>query len=202
VPTAATRAILVIHEFGVPHPDLPELAALARSKEMPLIEDCAHTIDSRADGYAVGHVGDWVLVSFPKIFPIRSGGALLGRTGEDPPKDARTDVDDLAAAVAREMSKLPEYSARRRAVFARLEETARSYGYVPLFTPSASITPWFFPVRTPRWRELIGAMRAARVDAASWHGSDIVILPCHQFLGDTDIDHIGRVLQSFSGSRQ
>ena len=197
--TAATRGILVIHEFGVPHPHMQELAAIARSKDIPIIEDCAHTADSRDNGFSVGTLGEWVLLSFPKIFPIRSGGALLSRSGQALPAVAAT-MPDLERFVAEHAPRLPDYSARRRAAFARLEAAATACGYEPLFSPRPSISPWFFPLRTQHGHELISALQAAGVDAASWHGSDLVVLPCHQFLTEPDFMRVESVLQSRPGS--
>lgn len=196
--TPATRGIVVIHEFGVPHTHMQELVAVARSREIPLIEDCAHTIDSRASEYAAGRMGDWVLVSFPKIFPIHSGGALLSRSGEKPSILRQPSVN-LESFVAEHASQVTSYSDGRRAAFARLEMTARAYGYEPLFSPSDTVSPWFFPVRTRHWRELVEALHLAKVDAASWHGSDVVVLPCHQFLSEPDFARIDAVLRSRPG---
>ena len=78
--TNRTRAIYIIHEFGVPHRETPQLVKIARQRGIPVIEDCAHTVDSRCDGWHVGNLGDYVVLSFPKVFPTTTGGALLSRT--------------------------------------------------------------------------------------------------------------------------
>lgn len=193
--TDATRAIFVIHEFGVPHPALRDLAHIARARGIPLIEDCAHTIDSAADGTCVGRVGDWVLLSFPKIFPVTGGGAILGRHEAAPPDTVSDEVSEIQRDVSLHLPHLAQYSARRREVFSRIASTAVSAGYTPLFSPGPSIAPWFVPIRTPHCSELIRAMHAARIDAANWHGSDVVVLPCHQFLGDEELSRIEIVLR-------
>ncbi|MBZ0165808.1 MAG: DegT/DnrJ/EryC1/StrS family aminotransferase, partial [Candidatus Omnitrophica bacterium] len=74
-----SKAILVIHEFGVPHRNTPQLRELADQRGIPLIEDCAHTINSHRDDWQVGFFGDFVVVSFSKIFPVPLGGMLLGK---------------------------------------------------------------------------------------------------------------------------
>ena len=45
---AATRAIVIQHSFGLPA-DVAQLTSIARDNNLPLVEDCAHTIASRVD---------------------------------------------------------------------------------------------------------------------------------------------------------
>lgn len=57
--TSRTRAVIVPHMFGLPA-DLTSLQAL----EIPLIEDCAHTLGAMEQGRAVGSVGTLTVCSF------------------------------------------------------------------------------------------------------------------------------------------
>lgn len=71
-----TKAIFLNHEFGVPYQYPEKLKALG----LPVIEDCANTFLSRnADGEDPGIVGDYVIYSFPKMFPIQIGGLLVSK---------------------------------------------------------------------------------------------------------------------------
>jgi dTDP-4-amino-4,6-dideoxygalactose transaminase len=51
-----TRGIIVTHLFGNPC-DMPEILALARSRNLPVIEDCAQAFLAQADGRFVGTMG-------------------------------------------------------------------------------------------------------------------------------------------------
>lgn len=190
----ATRALFVIHEFGVPHPRLRELRDLADQRGLPLIEDCAHTLDSRLNGTLVGTVGDYTVLSFPKIFAVASGGALLGPAMAYPPH--ATEVAALAGirrAVAPCLDKIEEYSVARRRVFRQLAGRVRELGLQPLFEPDDDTAPWFFPLRLADWRACLEASRRAGVECAHWHGSDVVVFPCHQYLSQADVDAIAAV---------
>jgi perosamine synthetase len=74
--TARTRAVYVIHYFGVLHPDLAALRALCDAHGLFLIEDCALSLLSGA-APAEGHSGDVALFCFYKFFPSLAGGALV-----------------------------------------------------------------------------------------------------------------------------
>ena len=74
--TPRTRAILVIHEYGYPHPHLDELIQTARERRIPLIEDCAHSLDSSTDDAPLGSFGDFAIFSLSKVLPVPAGGIL------------------------------------------------------------------------------------------------------------------------------
>jgi dTDP-4-amino-4,6-dideoxygalactose transaminase len=186
-----TRAILVIHEFGVAHPDTPLLADLARRRSIPLIEDCAHTRDSRNAGWKVGTLGDYVILSFPKIFPAQCGGALL--SDEPLPSGDCTNHVKARQAISIVLDcwrERDEYSRNRRDVFRRLSAGFRQLGYSTLFEVTDEVTPWFFPAATRDCQALLDRAQKNNVDCSLWHGSEIVVFPCHQFLTGEDIDRI------------
>ena len=186
--TAHTRAIVVIHEFGVPHPATPEFRREARRRGIPLIEDCAHTVASvAAEGWHVGELADWAIASFPKVFPVRAGGLLAG-----PPvacEPAPGDVDAAAWWPSR-----ADQAERRRAVFCDLAGWARALGVTPIFELAPGVVPWFFPVAVPDPARLMEAARAAGVECGQWYGTNVVALPCHQFLGAAEIGAIAAAL--------
>ncbi len=189
--TDRTRAVFIIHEFGVPHPDTPALAELAKDRRIPLIEDCAHTIDSRGDGWRVGSSGDYVIISFPKIFPTNYGGALLGKELEYVPTALDLSRIEQAAGIASYFwASWPEQAACRKKIYRKLTDRFKDIGLSTLFEVTDNVTPWFFPVRVRHWQKMIETSKQYGVECALWHGSDIVVFPCHQFLEDEHIERI------------
>ena len=71
--TPRTRAIIVVHLAGWPCP-MPEIMALARSRGIRVIEDCAQAHGARLDGRAVGSFGDAAAFSFCQDKIITTGG--------------------------------------------------------------------------------------------------------------------------------
>lgn len=73
-----TRAVVPVHYGGRPC-DMPGLMALARERDLLVVEDCAHAIEARgADGRAVGSHGDAGAFSFyvTKNVTTAEGGML------------------------------------------------------------------------------------------------------------------------------
>jgi perosamine synthetase len=194
----STRAVLVIHEFGVPHPQITELRSLCDDRQIPLIEDCAHSVDSRwPDGSIVGSVGDCVIYSLPKIFPIASGGLVFGlrhRPGID--AEERRIVDSFSAKLSNFWNALPLFSARRkmllRQAFSGLADTVRLVA-----DPSENVTPWFLPVLVFEPATVMRYLHAQGIECGLWHGSNIIVLPLHQYLTDEEMDFmITRLLRA------
>ncbi len=76
--TDKTKLIYVIHEFGVPNPAIENLVLEAKKRNILLLEDCAHGIDSYRNGVRIGNFGDYALYSLPKHLPMENGGLLVG----------------------------------------------------------------------------------------------------------------------------
>jgi dTDP-4-amino-4,6-dideoxygalactose transaminase len=72
-----TRVVVAQHSFGLPCA-IDEIAAWCREKNLPLIEDCALTLDSRLDGKLAGTWGDAAIFSTDHSKPLNTltGGLL------------------------------------------------------------------------------------------------------------------------------
>ncbi len=87
--THRTRAILPVHLFGQPA-DMDEIAALAETRGLLVIEDCAQSFGSRYRGKPTGGIGSCAAFSF---FPSKNLGCY-GDGGM-----VTTDDDEIAARV-------------------------------------------------------------------------------------------------------
>jgi dTDP-4-amino-4,6-dideoxygalactose transaminase len=67
------RAVVITHLFGLLNPEIAELADLARSKGIVVIEDCAQAIGAKSALGKAGSFGDIAAFSF---YPTKNLGAL------------------------------------------------------------------------------------------------------------------------------
>lgn len=75
--TTRTRAILVLHAFGAPA-DMPPILALAGSRHIPVIEDCAHSLGATLNGRQAGSFGYAGFFSFEPTKPVNTfGGGMV-----------------------------------------------------------------------------------------------------------------------------
>jgi perosamine synthetase len=85
--TPRTRAILVVHTFGVPA-QMDALKNIAERHQLAIIEDASEAIGARFDGRIAGSFGDLAVLGFypNKQITTGEGGAVLAR---DPANVAR-----------------------------------------------------------------------------------------------------------------
>jgi perosamine synthetase len=95
--TDKTKAIIIQHTFGYPA-NLEEIIKIAKTKNIKIIEDCAHALGAKYDNKLVGTFGDIGMFSFgsDKIVSCVRGGGLI------------TNNSDIAKKLRKLQLRLPE----------------------------------------------------------------------------------------------
>jgi hypothetical protein len=76
-----TKVIWCYHQYGFPQ-DMDRLRDFADSRKMIVIEDCAHTCDSKYNNQSLGTFGDFSLYSFSKFYFSFALGGVWGRDAD------------------------------------------------------------------------------------------------------------------------
>jgi perosamine synthetase len=189
--TPRTRAILVVHTFGVPA-DMDALSAIARRHNLAVIEDACEAIGAQFNSRRAGSFGDLAVLGFypNKQITTGEGGAVLahdpahaarlrslrnqGRTGAEwldhaePGYNYR--LSELACALGRvQLSRIGEILDLRQTAAERYNELLASISGLelpPLTLPRRTIS-WFVYVVRLREQADRDRVRAALAD----HGS-------------------------------
>jgi len=134
--TSRTRAIVPVHLYGLTA-NMPEIAKIAKTHGLFVVEDCAQAIGALGDRFAIGELSDAVCLSFiiqknlgcfgdggavathnkelaTEIRKLRNHGSLK-RSHHSVGYNSR--LDDLHAAVLRvKLKHVDEWSVRRRQI--------------------------------------------------------------------------------------
>lgn len=87
--TGRPRMLVIIHYFGFPDPHLVEAVALAKEKDVLILEDEAHALYSDWVGGVCGRHGEACIISLHKMLPMPHGGLLiLNEAGDTAISDA------------------------------------------------------------------------------------------------------------------
>jgi perosamine synthetase len=173
--TPRTRAIIVVHTFGVPA-KMDSLANIARSHNLAIIEDACEAIGAEFQGRRVGGFGDLAVLGFypNKQMTTGEGGAVLAR---DPEHAARLSglrnqgrqpsgewldlvesgynyrLSDLACALGRvQLGRIGEMLALRKAAAERYDVLLRGITGLelpPLTLPGRTVSWFVYVVRLP-----------------------------------------------------
>jgi perosamine synthetase len=177
--TPRTRAILVVHTFGVPA-EMDALQQIARRHGLPLIEDACEAIGAQFDGRRAGSFGDLAVFGFypNKQLTTGEGGAVLARSaahaarlrslrnqGRQPAADwldhcevgYNYRLSELACALGRvQLGRIAEMLALRQAAAERYDALFRATSgsiagleLPPLTLPRRSISWFVYVVRLP-----------------------------------------------------
>jgi perosamine synthetase len=173
--TSRTKAILVVHTFGVPA-QMDALLDVARRHRLVVVEDACEAIGAEFEGRRVGGFGDMAVLGFypNKQMTTGEGGAVLARDpahatrlrslrnqGRSPSGEWLDLVEsgynyrlsDLACALGRvQLSRIGEMLALRRAAAERYDALLRGIPgpEVPSLTLPSSTISWFvYVVRLP-----------------------------------------------------
>jgi perosamine synthetase len=178
--TSRTRAILVVHTFGVPA-EMDALLNLARRHGLGLIEDACEAIGACFEGRRVGSFGDLAVDGFypNKQMTTGEGGAVLARDpgyaarlrrlrnqGRDAGSDSGIDwldqiepgynyrLPELACAMGRvQLRRIEEMLALRRQAAERYDallEGICGLERPPLIVPRREISWFVYVVRLPQ----------------------------------------------------
>lgn len=193
-----TKAIFVIHEFGVPHNKIFKLKKLAQRMNIPLIEDCAHSIDSYINDKRIGQIGDYTIFSLPKVLEIPYGGIVLGDIEKSEYKKTRMEEESLAFiefSLEKYLYRAKTYSRKRRNNFRFLCKKIKELNLKLYFEPNDNISPYAFPFIAKKKEEIINLFRENYIECFSWLADEIVVLPVHQCLNQIDLKKFVNLLK-------
>lgn len=148
-----TKMIYVIHEFGQPYQNMTALIKFAKEHNIPLIEDCAHALDSTINGQRIGTFGNYAIYSLAKHLPMVEGGLLVGENislCDDWYKQ------EIAERIEKEFHRLlwllPALSKLRKQNFISLRN---NFPHLPVvFEYHQEVTPYFLIFITKKYAEL------------------------------------------------
>lgn len=192
-----TKALLVNHEFGFAY---EELRALRRFN-VPIIEDAAHAFASNNHEQSAGQVGDFVIYSFPKFFPIQTGGLLVfhdHHTIDEPlAPSARQYVQKVLSA---HIDNVPEAAAKRRENYKALAARFLQLGCTPRFHLSENSVPGVFMFQAPAGLDLPALKTFTQehgIESSVFYGDQAFFVPVHERLAAVDLDYFAQVITTF-----
>lgn len=199
-----TKLLLVNHEFGYPYAGLSKLK---ETYNLPIIEDCANSFFSADEDQEIGTVGDFVIYSFPKIFPIQVGG-LLKKNIDDERKTAVPFSSELNRYIRKVLSKYihseEEIKAKRLSNYQYLERKFSQLGFPARFLTGTGIIPGVFMFKIlSQELDLPGLKKhfyANGIQCSIFYGERTFFIPCHQQLEVADLDYFAEVMKYYISS--
>jgi hypothetical protein len=191
-----SSVILVIHEFGFPYDDLFEL----KKYNLPIIEDCCYTFNSQNAENSAYNVGDYLIFSFPKYFPVQVGGLLLSTIDID---HTYSDDVEVQKFISKSMSlyvhEIDEIAKKRRSNWQYLENLFDSIGLHSRFRICDYITNAVYIFNLPasvNLDKLKVLTNNNGIESSIFYGESAFFIPCHQYLTENDLFYFFKIISN------
>lgn len=193
--TDSTKVIFINHEFGYVYSEIEKI----RKYNLPVIEDCAHTFFTESP--YIGEIGDFVIYSLPKAFPMQLGAILSSH---------RFDLEKIRASQELEryiesrlffyLNRLGAVKQKRLLNYKLLTERLSFLGIRPFFDCTAGTVPGVFLFRwlaNIDYPSLKTYMQANGIECSVFYGQNAFFIPVHDFIQENDIDYMCALLEFF-----
>lgn len=195
-----TRIILVNHEFGFPYQNLQKI----REFKLPVIEDCAGSFFSQNKDRNTGRIGDFVIYSFPKMFPLQIGGLLVSNSDHKIDTQYKLGNDQLRHiknVLSNYIVFKDEIIKQRILNYDFLKSIFVSLGFSERFQLIDDTVPGVFMFKTNGHKldlpELKEYYYAHGVQCSVFYGEEAFFIPVHQALKEQDMLYFYEVIKSF-----
>ncbi|MCF8380678.1 MAG: DegT/DnrJ/EryC1/StrS family aminotransferase [Bacteroidales bacterium] len=195
-----TKLILVNHEFGYPYKNLNHL----KEQGIPIIEDCAYSFFSENEFGPLGKIGDFVIYSFPKMFPLQIGGLLVSNILNE--IENRNPIDEnslmyIKKNLSHHIKSKEKIINKRIDNYKYLRNRFETLGFTERFFLTKGAVPGVFMFRTNKQKldlpELKKNFYAHGVQCSVFYGEEAFFIPVHQSLNEQDIEYFYEVMKSF-----
>jgi len=218
--TPRTRAIIAVHLYGLAA-DMDPIATFAKSRKLPLIEDCAQAIGAVYKGRRTGSFGDASCLSFyptknlgaygdagmvvsnsselaARLRTLRNHGQTAKYLSSEPGWNSR--LDEIQAAILGvKLRHLADWQRARRAVAAEYTRLLQQVpGVMPPFEPEGSEHVYHqYTIRSERRDALQQHLAARKIGSTVYYPHPLHLQPLYASLGHKsgDFPHAERAAQ-------
>jgi dTDP-4-amino-4,6-dideoxygalactose transaminase len=189
--------LFVNHEFGFAYENLVKL----KRHGFVLIEDICHSFVSNNREGSVGQVGDFVVASFPKYFPVQCGGLLAYR-----PDRRVSEILDSAtkrycqSVLSHYQDQIEIIAQQKRANHEYLAGLFGERGMSARFVLKPNDVPGVFMFKVPAQTNLVAMkvfMARNGIQGGGFHKENAYFVPVHQNLSEYDMRYICEVATDY-----
>ena len=196
--TGKTKVILVNHEFGFPYEDLRELKKFG----LPIIEDCAHSFCSQNEENSVGTVGDYLVFSLPKYFPIQIGGIFgsCKRIADESMELFPQDFRYIRKVLGKHTPSIKQFAAQRVQNYNYFKELFSRGNYLPRFDIRSHHVPGVFMFNlhsSQNGQGLKDHLWKNGIESSAFYKENAIYIPVHHKLRHEDMDFIYEITLNY-----
>nr|WP_321409428.1 DegT/DnrJ/EryC1/StrS family aminotransferase [uncultured Carboxylicivirga sp.] len=191
-----TKVFFINHEFGYAFEDIEKL----KNTGIPIIEDCASSFFTK--GNNIGTIGDYIIYSFPKMFPIQIGGLLINNTTSNIQHSIdKSKLNYIKSVLSKCIDKEDKIVAKRWKNYHYLRTEFSKLGIKERFEKIEGNVPSVFMFKTTGSKLNLPHLKEHfynhGIQCSVFYGEEAFFLPVHQRLGKEDLDYFISVFKLF-----
>lgn len=191
-----TTILLLIHEFGYPIENPEQYLKF----KLPIIEDCAYSFNSHDKLFQTGNVGDYIIYSFPKYFPVQAGGLLVSKKALakiEIPVRLKCYIENTMSYYIKDIELI---SIKRRRNYMYFLEKTRDLPIKPRFILETGVVPGVFLFNFENKFNLEAMktyLKKMGVQCSVFYGDEAFFLPLHQNIKKEHIDFFVTLMRAY-----
>jgi hypothetical protein len=195
--TAKTKLIFVNHEFGACYNDLQSL----KQHGLPVIEDRAMSFVSQDLKSQTGKVGDVVVYSLPKFFPVSFGGVLqYNNTSLYKKHNTAAELDAYFSILMSHYLKETEtIKQQRKKNYSYLKQSFDTIGFNERFAFTENEVPgvFMFKAQGIDLNKLKTFIQGNGIESSVFYDEPAFFIPVHDKLETADLDFFYTLINYF-----
>jgi hypothetical protein len=194
-----TAAIFVNHEFGYPHRNLADL----KKYNLPIIEDACHSFFANTNKEDIGLIGDFIIYSLPKIFPMQLGGLIFfDKKYEKIPQKTinNNERNYIENIISSSIKNIEAMKSKRLENYTALKILFASLGCKPWFNKLKNDVPGVFLFSVPGNFDLSALKEhviSHGIECSIFYDERAFFIPCHHRLQHDDLKYFFSVFEVF-----
>lgn len=195
-----TKVLFVNHEFGYPYKNLGKL----KKYGIPIIEDCAGSFFSTDEKNEIGNIGDFVIYSFPKMFPLQIGGLLVSNSNIKKGSEEQVKGEllrHIKNVLSSQIGSKEIIINKRLLNYKYLRAKFRLLGLTERFSLQEGRIPGVFMFISKGHQINLASLKnyfySHGVQCSVFYGEEVFFIPVHQALVEEDMDYFFEIANSY-----
>lgn len=183
--TSKTKLIYIIHEFGFPNKNIHELIDFSNEMNIPLVEDVAHSFNSKTGNELLGRIASYGFCSFPKFLPMNKGAFLFTKDN-----DVSIELNKETKLILHEFSSWSNYliSLKEKSQTNYKNYQSEIDAFESIFEYDDNIHPFVFGFKHKKYEFINKHLEQKGVQVARTYVKNFIMLPTNPFIDENEID--------------
>lgn len=192
--TSNTKLIYVIHEFGFPNKQIKELIKLSNDRNIPIVEDVAHSFNSKMNNQLLGRIAPYGFCSLPKFIPMNKG-ALFFNNNDNKVFELNEENKQILDEFSLWKKYLKHLKGKSQSNYKIYQSEISCHD--PIFEYNDNINPFIYGFKHEGYKKINQLLEKKGIQVSKTYVKNHVLLPTNPLIDETEIYKNIKILNQF-----